>query len=55
MGLGHYAVPEEELWDNVEALANLIARMPAEILRMKKYALNRVAEMQGFKLAMTMG
>ena len=54
-GWANYAVPEEELWDNVAALAADISKVPLEILRMKKYSINRVAEIQGFRSAMSMG
>jgi enoyl-CoA hydratase len=54
-GWANYAVPEEELWDNVTNLAREISKVPLEILRMKKYAINRVAEIQGFRSAMSMG
>ena len=54
-GWANYAVPEEELWTNVTALARDIAKVPLEILRMKKHAINRVAEIQGFRSAMSMG
>lgn len=54
-GWANYAVPEEELWDNVTALGRDIAKVPLEILRMKKYSVNRVAEIQGFRSAMSMG
>ena len=54
-GWANYAVPEEELWANVTSLAKEISKVPLEILRMKKYAINRVAEIQGFRSAMSMG
>lgn len=54
-GWANYSVPEEELWDNVTTLAHDIAKVPLEILRMKKYSINRVAEIQGFRSAMSMG
>jgi enoyl-CoA hydratase/carnithine racemase len=54
-GWANYAVPEAELWDNVGELARNISRTPLEILRMKKYSINRVSEVQGFRSAMTMG
>jgi enoyl-CoA hydratase/carnithine racemase len=54
-GWANYAVPEEDLWDDVTALARDIAKVPPEILRMKKYSINRVAEVQGFRSAMSMG
>lgn len=54
-GWANYAVPEDELWDNVGALATQISKVPLEILRMKKASINRVAEIQGFRSAMSMG
>jgi enoyl-CoA hydratase/carnithine racemase len=42
-GWANYAVPADELLDNVRALATEISRIPSEILRMKKLAVNRVA------------
>jgi enoyl-CoA hydratase len=54
-GWANYAVPVEDLWENVESLARNIAKVPPEILRMKKYSINRVAEIQGFRSAMSMG
>ena len=54
-GWANYAVPPEELWENVTALAHDIAKVPLEILRMKKASINRVAEIQGFRSAMSMG
>jgi enoyl-CoA hydratase len=54
-GWANYSVPEAQLWDNVAELAGQIGRVPLEILRMKKAAINRVAEIQGFRSAMSMG
>jgi enoyl-CoA hydratase len=54
-GWANYAVPENELWSNVRDLATEIAKIPSGILRMKKYAINRVAEVQGFRTIAPMG
>lgn len=54
-GWANYAVPEEDLWDDVTRLSERIAKLPPEVLRMKKYSINRVAEIQGFRSAMRMG
>jgi len=54
-GWANYAVPADELLDNVRALATEISRIPSEILRMKKLAVNRVAEVQGFRTIAPMG
>ena len=42
------SVPESELEAHVVALAISIARTPASILKLKKEAVNRVAEFEGF-------
>ncbi|PKW16529.1 enoyl-CoA hydratase/isomerase family protein [Saccharopolyspora spinosa] len=47
-GFGNTAVPPGELEKYVRELALSIAKTPASILRMKKLAVNRVQEMQGF-------
>jgi enoyl-CoA hydratase len=54
-GWANYAVPADELLDNVRALGTEISRIPSEILRMKKLAVNRVAEVQGFRTIAPMG
>lgn len=54
-GWANYSVPADELWDSVAELAEHIARTPAPILRMKKYAINRVADMQGFSASAALG
>jgi enoyl-CoA hydratase len=54
-GWANYAVAEDDLWANVRDLAAQIARIPAEILRMKKYSINRAAEVQGFRTLAAMG
>ncbi|MGH3158009.1 MAG: enoyl-CoA hydratase-related protein, partial [Streptosporangiaceae bacterium] len=54
-GWANSAVPESELWDQVRTLALEIARIPAEILRMKKYAVNRVLDLQGFRSSVKLG
>jgi enoyl-CoA hydratase/carnithine racemase len=54
-GWANYAVPADELIDNVRALGAEISRIPSEILRMKKLAVNRVAEVQGFRTIAPMG
>lgn len=55
MGWANYAVPAEELEANVRALAARIARVPADILRIKKEAINRVYDGLGFREAMRLG
>jgi enoyl-CoA hydratase len=54
-GWANYAVPADELEDNVRELARNIAKIPAPILRMKKMAINRVAEVMGFRTIVNMG
>ncbi len=54
-GWANYAVPAAELEDNVRALATEIAKIPAPILRMKKMAINRVADVMGFRATALMG
>jgi enoyl-CoA hydratase/carnithine racemase len=54
-GWANYAVPEAELWDNVRELARKISKTPLDILQMKKVSINRVAEIRGFRSAVSMG
>jgi enoyl-CoA hydratase/carnithine racemase len=54
-GWANYAVPATELEDNVRQLAWSIARIPARTLRMKKLAINRVADIMGFRNIVPMG
>jgi enoyl-CoA hydratase len=54
-GWANYAVPAEELEPNVRELALEIARIPAAVLRMKKVAINRVADVMGFRTIVPMG
>jgi enoyl-CoA hydratase len=54
-GWANYAVPADELEANVRDLATEIARIPAAVLRMKKVAINRVADVMGFRTIVPMG
>jgi enoyl-CoA hydratase/carnithine racemase len=54
-GWANYAVPAAELEANVRELALGIARIPASTLRMKKMAINRVADVMGFRTVVPMG
>jgi enoyl-CoA hydratase/carnithine racemase len=54
-GWANYAVPATELEDNVRELAKGIGRTPGPILHMKKVALNRVADVMGFRTTALMG
>jgi enoyl-CoA hydratase len=54
-GWANFAVPEADLWDEVGKLAADIARIPADVLRMKKHAVNRVLDLQGFRESVRLG
>jgi len=54
-GWANYAVPAADLEDDVRRLAVSIARIPAATLRMKKMAINRVADAMGFRNIVPMG
>ena len=54
-GWANYAVEADDLWANVRELAESIARTPAPILRMKKVAINRIMDLQGFRSSVTLG
>jgi enoyl-CoA hydratase len=54
-GWANYAVPGDQLWDEVRRVAADIARTPGPILQMKKYAVNRVVDMQGFRSSVQLG
>jgi enoyl-CoA hydratase len=54
-GWANYAVPAPELEENVRGLAHSISRIPAATLRMKKMAINRVADVMGFRNIVPMG
>jgi enoyl-CoA hydratase/carnithine racemase len=49
------AVPAADLDAHVRWLASSIARTPASVLRMKKIAINRVLELQGFRTVAYVG
>ena len=49
------AVPADKLEEEVNTLAKSIARMPLPILRIKKQAINRVMDIQGFREAAHFG
>lgn len=55
LGWANRAVPAACLLDDARATARAIARMPASLLRLKKLALNRVMEAQGFRTAFQFG
>jgi enoyl-CoA hydratase len=54
-GWATLAVPAADLDAAVRHLARSIARTPASVLRMKKIAINRVLELQGFRTVAYMG
>lgn len=54
-GWANYSVPAEELMDTVRAHALRIAKVPADVLLMKKMALNRVADLNGFRTTAVLG
>lgn len=54
-GWANYAVPAEDLMNEVTRLATDIARTPASILSMKKVAVNRIMDLQGFRSTVTLG
>jgi enoyl-CoA hydratase/carnithine racemase len=54
-GWATMAVPTAELDSSVRGLASSIARTPASVLRMKKIAINRVLELQGFRTVAYVG
>jgi enoyl-CoA hydratase/carnithine racemase len=54
-GWANYAVPADELMDNVRELAAKIATIPSPILRVKKMAINRVWDVMGFRNTVLMG
>jgi enoyl-CoA hydratase len=54
-GWANYSVPESELMDTVRAHALRIAKVPAEVLLMKKMSLNRVADIAGFRASAVLG
>jgi len=47
-GWANYAVPADEVLDRAGSLARVIARTPVELLQVKKRAINRVLDLQGF-------
>lgn len=54
-GWATMAVPAADLDTSVRTLASSIARTPASVLRMKKIAINRVLELQGFRTVAYVG
>jgi enoyl-CoA hydratase len=54
-GWANYSVPAAELMDTVRTHALRIAKVPADVLLMKKMALNRVADLDGFRASVVLG
>lgn len=54
-GFAIESVPEAQLFDRARELAFEIARTPSSVLQMKKVALNRSLELQGFRTVAYMG
>lgn len=55
MGWANYAVPPGTALKRAEELAEQIAKMPLDLLRLKKLALNRHMDQQGFREAILQG
>lgn len=55
LGWANHAVPAGQALDRALELAGLISRTPPDLLRIKKLALNRVAEQQGFRESILAG
>jgi len=54
-GWGNHAVAADELEPRTRRMALQISRTPADLLRLKKLAINRVGEWQGFRQAILAG
>lgn len=55
LGWANYAVEASEVEARARALGERIAKTPPDLLRLKKLALNRVMDIQGFSEAVTFG
>jgi enoyl-CoA hydratase len=55
LGWANYSVPAEDVVSRATELAERIAKTPPDLLRLKKYALNRIMDVQGFSEAVTFG
>lgn len=55
IGFANRAVPAGALAAEVDAMARRIARVPRDLLTLKKQALNRVLDAQGFREAVALG
>lgn len=54
-GFINYSVPADQLEADVRGLATRIAQFPSDLLRIKKDAINQVADGMGFTTAMKLG
>ena len=48
-GWANYSVPADQLEENVRAMALRIAKVPSDVLEVKKLSINRVMDVQGFR------
>jgi enoyl-CoA hydratase len=55
LGWANYSVPTDEVVPRATALAQRIAKTPPDLLRIKKRAINRIMDVQGFSEAITFG
>ena len=55
LGWANLAVPAEEVLERAEAMALAVARTPSDVLMVKKRALNRALDIQGFREAVQFG
>lgn len=55
MGWANHAVPKGTALDRAQERAAQIAMMPLDLLRLKKLALNRIMDIQGFREALLFG
>jgi len=54
-GWANYAVEPDALLDEVLGLAERMSRMPADVLRLRKSAINRMVELSGFREGALLG
>ncbi|WP_167138543.1 enoyl-CoA hydratase-related protein [Diaminobutyricimonas sp. TR449] len=55
LGWANHAVPAGTALERADALATSVAKMPLDLLRIKKLALNRFLDQQGFRESVLMG
>lgn len=54
-GWANYAVQDDALLDEARRVATVISRTPADVLTIKKYAVNRAADIAGWSTVMGLG